>query len=322
MVDDRALRFRRRTSAGEPPNQTRTDSRLDAMLRGYMRNQREGARVREEGLGSSAVESGVSRGVVPDTLSARLAGIGADMVADPLNVVPGLGLVVGGVGKAGRLSAIVNRLNKSTDVGDFITPQTMHRAQRPNDSMEGLYRPGAQGVPYDNVPEPVSPYLFGLVPTEKLAPLREFDRMAEAPGQGVFGPDNVQKLMDHLAEGGKLNDPTAVLFDPKFNWAYLGEGNHRLAAAQLLGLEQLPATVWRSPGVKKHLVDSDFYGPQRSLPPHMRSEMPPTNYRKETPSVGRNVGGLDESQLARDAFDEPYIPPTMHPYLLKYFRPQ
>ena len=44
MVDDRALRFRRRTPAGEPPNQTRTDSRLDAMLRGYMRNQREGAK--------------------------------------------------------------------------------------------------------------------------------------------------------------------------------------------------------------------------------------------------------------------------------------
>jgi hypothetical protein len=84
------------------------------------------------------------------------------------------------VGKAAsQLNAIVKRLNKSTDVGDFITPETMRNAARPNDANEGLFRPGAQSFDYKSVPEPASPYTFGLVPTEKLAPLREFDRAAE-----------------------------------------------------------------------------------------------------------------------------------------------
>ena len=341
MVDTSTLEGVLRASRmGEPPNQRRTERgpRLDAMVRGYLRNQQEGARVREEGLGSSAVDSGISRGAIPDTLSARIAGIGADMIADPLNMVPGLGLVVGGVGKAGRLNAIINKLNKSDDVRDFMTPRGLQYKERPNDPAEGLYRPGAESFDFDNVPQPASEYLFDLVETEKLAPLREFDRMAEPAGQKVFGPDNVQKLMDHLAGGGKLNDPTAVLFDPQYNWAYLGEGNHRLAAAQLLGLEKLPTTVWRNPGVKQRLIEDDFYGAERSLPPHMRTRMPPTDYNKVTPSVGRSLE-IDPNQLLREytpsSYQEYkagrrqsgqlggyYIPPTMHPYLFKYFRPE
>lgn len=292
MVDDRALRFRRRTPAGEPPNQTRTDSRLDALVRGYMRNQREGARVREEGLGSSAVESGVSRGVVPDTLSARLAGIGADMVADPLNVVPGLGLVVGGVGKAGRLSAIVNRLNKSTDVRDFMTEQAT-RYPASNYANQGLYRgPDSVGGFTDkNLPDPAEDYLFGLVPTEKLSPLREYDRMAD-PGTGAIGRGNVERLIQHMAEGGKWDDPLSVAYYIEPKTGYLAEGNHRLALAEALGLEQLPTRVWRQ------------------------------EYGEPPPGVGRYLGDLDANQLTVDAFGDPYIPPTMHPYLLKYFRPQ
>jgi GNAT superfamily N-acetyltransferase len=218
---------------------------------------------------------------------------------------PRPGLTVTGVGDAGRLSALIRRLNKSEDVGDFITPETMRNAARPNEGREGLYRPGAETFDYKNVPEPASPYTFGLVETEKLAPMREFDRMAAPAGLGAVGPDNVQKLMDHMAQGGKLSDPVALAWymDPKF--AYLAEGNHRLAMAEQLGLEKLPATVWRqeygAPPMGKFLGKDDrseIYGP-----------------------VGQRLE-IDRGQLMREPWEEAlYVPPTMHPYLFPSLRP-
>jgi hypothetical protein len=215
-----------------------------------------------------------------------------------------------GLGNAGRLSAIVRRLNKSDDVGDFISPETMQYSVRPNDANEGLFRPGAQSFDYKNVPEPATPYTFGLVPTEKLAPLREFDRAAAPEGLGNVGPDNIQKLMDHLAQGGRWSDPTAVAYYPNQNWAYLAEGNHRLALAEALGLEKLPTTLWRAGdappmrNVLKEGAERTVYGP-----------------------VGKKVGPLDTNQLRRDPYSdfsnsvgEFYVPPTMHPLLLKYFQ--
>jgi hypothetical protein len=201
------------------------------------------------------------------------------------------------VGKAAsQLNAIVRRLNKSEDVTDFMTDQAL-RTRRPNDAYEGLYRPGAQSFDHANVPEPASPYTFGLVPTEKLAPLREFDRWNEMT-EGPIGRGNVKKLMDHMASGGKLNDPLSVSYFPETGAGYLAEGNHRLAMAEQLGLEQLPVRIWRNPGE---------LGRQ---------------------GVGRNIGEMDVNQLARTQFPDfgdsvgnYYVPPEMHPFLLKYFQP-
>jgi hypothetical protein len=215
-------------------------------------------------------------------------------------------LTVTGIGDAGRLSALVRKLNKSEDVGDFITPETMRNAARPNDANEGLYRPGAQSFNYKNVPEPASPYTFGLVPTEKLAPLREFDRAAEPVGRGATGPDNINRLAEHLASGGKLSDPTAVAYYPDQQWGYLAEGNHRLALAEALGLEQMPTTLWRQQGLPLKLLFARGADGQ---------------------AVGQRIGPLDTNQLRRDPFgDFPesvgdfYVPPTMHPNFLKYFQ--
>jgi hypothetical protein len=247
----------------------------------------------------------------------------------------GAGLTVTGTGDAGRLSALVRRLNKSEDVGDFITPSTMRYADRSNDANEGLFRPGAQSFSYKDVPEPATPYTFGLVPTERLLPLREFDRMAEPAGQGVFGPDNVQKLSEHLAQGGKLSDPLAVLFDPAKGWGYLGEGNHRLAAAQALGLEQLPTTVWRSPGsyhglLRREMIPESLLNvpvSQRPLGTPDAVDISKRFARGPEPQVGRPLD-IDTNQLRRDQYGDflnsvgpYYVPPTMHPYLFPFLRP-
>lgn len=201
------------------------------------------------------------------------------------------------VGKAAsQLNAIVKRLNKSTDVRDFMTPRAVRYLPRNYDA-QGLYRgpDSVGGFTNKNLPDPAEPYLFGLVPTEKLAPLREFDRTLAPEGLGSIGPDNLKKLAEHMAEGGKWSDPLAAKYFPNSQWSYLAEGNHRLALAKALGLEQLPTTVWRSAGTPP----SRTYG-----------------------DVGKRVGALDINQLTVDAFGNPYIPPDMHPYLLKYFQPE
>ena len=220
------------------------------------------------------------------------------------------------VGKAAsRLNSIVKRLNKSTDVRDFMTPLGLDSPVR-NYANQGLYRPGATGGFTDkNLPPASSEYLFDLVPTEKLSPLREFDRAAESAGKGKWntGPDNLKRIAEHLAAGGKLNDPTAVAYYPQQKWGYLAEGNHRLALAEALGLEQLPATVWR----------------QEFGAPPMRNFAGIADDGAEIyKPVGKNIGDLDVNQLALDRYSnfpdavgERYIPPYMHPYLLKYFQP-
>jgi hypothetical protein len=202
------------------------------------------------------------------------------------------------VGKAAsQLNSIVKRLNKSADVRDFMTPRGLGNPVS-DYANQGLYRPGATGGFTDkNLPPASSEYLFDLVPTEKLSPLREFDRWNEVT-EGAIGRGNVKKLMDHLAGGGKLDDPLAIQYFPQTGAGYLAEGNHRLAMAEQLGLEQLPTTMWRGEGAMGR------------------------------PGIGRNLGDLDVNQLALDRYSnfadvvgERYVPPTMHPYLLKYFQP-
>ena len=149
------------------------------------------------------------------------------------------------------------------------------------------------------------------MPTEKLAPLREFNRAAE-PAGNTTGPDNIAKLVQHMAEGGKWSDPTAVAYYPQQRWGYLAEGNHRLALAEQLGLEQLPTTLWRQE-----------YG----APPMRNFAGIAEDGAELYKPVGRRVGDLDTDQLSYDQYSsfpsivgDRYIPPTMHPYLLKYFQ--
>ena len=294
MVDDRAMRFRQQAMpvVGEPPNQTKTSrpaSTVDFLVSNYLRAT---PQIAKSAAASnlfnpfpSATEA-VNEGRLP---TGAEAGLDAGFLA--AGFLP--------VGKAAsQLNAIVKRLNKSTDVGDFMTPRAIEYPPR-NYANQGLYRgPDSVGGFTDkNLPAPAEDYLFGLVPTEKLSPLREFDRWNEVT-EGAIGRGNVKKLMDHLAGGGKLDDPLAVQYFPETGAGYLAEGNHRLAMAEQLGLEQLPTTVWRAQGALGR------------------------------PGLGRNLGDLDVNQLALDRYSnfadvvgERYIPPTMHPYLLKYFQP-
>jgi hypothetical protein len=286
-------------------------SRLDALMRNYLRSTPQVAQAAAETNIFNpfpSVTEAVGQGRVP---AGGELGLEAGFLA--AGFLP--------VGKAAsQLNSIVKRLNKSTNLSDFMTPEAMARPAS-NYANQGLYRgPNSVGGFTDkNLPEPAEDYLFGLVPTEKLSPLREFDRAAQPFGQGNQGPDNLKKIAEHLAAGGKLNDPTAVAYYPETKLGYLAEGNHRLALAEALGLEQLPATVWRGQGMHpqgKFLREEPF-----------KDEMG-EGIKLIYEKVGKNIGDLDVNQLALDRYSnfadvvgERYIPPDMHPYLLKYFQP-
>jgi hypothetical protein len=82
-----------------------------------------------------------------------------------------------------------------------------------------------------------------MVPIDALQHLREWDRR---PGQDA-GADQAywDKLKGHIAEHG-IEEPLSIEYNPNAGSGYLGEGNHRLAIAQELGMTHVPAYVYRS----------------------------------------------------------------------------
>lgn len=92
--------------------------------------------------------------------------------------------------------------------------------------------------------------VVGFVPTEHLHAIREYDRA------GADGNPESRRVIDSIRQdiraGKGITNPLMVEYDHKSNWAYLGEGNHRLQAAIEEGVPVVPARVVRSP-----------YGPSR-----------------------------------------------------------
>jgi 2'-5' RNA ligase len=88
-----------------------------------------------------------------------------------------------------------------------------------------------------------------MVPTEAMLPYREFDRPLK------------DDLRDHIAQHGIVGS-IKLEYNPKTEMAHIGEGNHRLKAAQELGISHVPVEVLRTTrgpfGV--NYPDKDFEG--------------------------------------------------------------
>lgn len=74
-----------------------------------------------------------------------------------------------------------------------------------------------------------------MVPTHELAPYatQETD------------PDHARQVATHFSEKGHM-EPLMLQYHPKTGEAYLGEGNHRLRAARVLGMDHVPVRVSRN----------------------------------------------------------------------------
>lgn len=79
-----------------------------------------------------------------------------------------------------------------------------------------------------------------FVPVDRLLKHREYDRET----QPREGPEHLDHITASVAEHG-VKAPLIMLYGQKDRRAYLGEGNHRLAAAKRLGITHLPVRVYR-----------------------------------------------------------------------------
>lgn len=115
-----------------------------------------------------------------------------------------------------------------------------------------------------------------LVRVDDIVPLREIDRNVtpKVPGDTAH--------LDALAEDIRVNgfkEPITVVYDPDLGRVMVTDGDHRLAAAQRLGLENVPVRVekgsllWRGkPEPASRLVGDVGLTPGGSLP----DKMPPS----------------------------------------------
>ena len=88
--------------------------------------------------------------------------------------------------------------------------------------------------------------VVGMVPTEHLRALREWDRA----GAGA-SPDSrevIDSLRADLRAGKGFHTPVMVEYNPSSHWAVLGEGNHRVQAAHEEGVPYVPTRVVRAYG--------------------------------------------------------------------------
>jgi hypothetical protein len=90
----------------------------------------------------------------------------------------------------------------------------------------------------------------GMVSVHSLRPLMEFDRSGKDAD-----PHSAQRISDIAADiksGKGITNPLMVAYDHKNKWGFIGEGNHRLAAAIQAGASHVPVTVYRQGNLAKH----------------------------------------------------------------------
>lgn len=76
-----------------------------------------------------------------------------------------------------------------------------------------------------------------MVPTSSMHPLREYDREKQPN-------TDLDALTEDIRTNG-IREPMILLYGQDDRKAVIGEGNHRLAAAERLGMEEVPARVAR-----------------------------------------------------------------------------
>jgi hypothetical protein len=79
-----------------------------------------------------------------------------------------------------------------------------------------------------------------MVPTNILKHYREYNRATDS----AHSLEQVNKLMEDIKKHG-IKEPLILEYATKDKTAYLGEGNHRLAAAIKLGIKDVPVRVYR-----------------------------------------------------------------------------
>lgn len=97
--------------------------------------------------------------------------------------------------------------------------------------------------------------VVGMVRTDRMERYREHDGM-QNPHDPHHDRDVIDKIRSDIRGGKGITNPITLEYDHKAQWARIGEGNHRLAAAREEGVPYVPVRVYG----RSHLSDEKGQG--------------------------------------------------------------
>ena len=127
-----------------------------------------------------------------------------------------------------------------------------------------------------------------LVPIEELKKYREYDRL-----KNPLNRETYEALKADIIENG-IKDISIIMYGTETDTAILGEGNHRLAIAEELGIKAIPVRAVRQRNTYQH---SDISFPPQKVPGFKR-EKDEYGYEKHIP------GDLSPSQIGIETYNE------------------
>lgn len=112
---------------------------------------------------------------------------------------------------------------------------------------EGTYIRRSGGI--GHMPGDESRSITKMLPISLVKKYVEYDR-AGKDSQGSHSEQRINDITNELKSGGVIQEPLMLEHSTKHQWGYLGEGHHRLLAAERAGLTHVPVFIYSSEGRK------------------------------------------------------------------------
>lgn len=81
-----------------------------------------------------------------------------------------------------------------------------------------------------------------MLPISLMKRYTEYNR--EGAEEQTDSADRINNMASELRKGGVIREPLILEHSTEHQWGYLGEGHHRLLAAEKAGLTHVPVTVY------------------------------------------------------------------------------
>jgi hypothetical protein len=87
--------------------------------------------------------------------------------------------------------------------------------------------------------------ITAMLPISELKRYKELDREG-THSYGKYSEETINNIASEVKSGGVIKEPLILEHNTESQWGYLGEGHHRLAAAEKAGLTHVPVTIYSS----------------------------------------------------------------------------
>jgi hypothetical protein len=118
-----------------------------------------------------------------------------------------------------------------------------------------------------------------MMSVEDLKKYRHVDRLSPDESTKTNPQEHIDKLAKDIHEG-ELENPLQIHYDHDSKWGVLGEGHHRLLAAEQAGVTHLPVTVHRtSPG-----ANSGYKSRGKGAPMNIKDDAKVGTFKEHIPA--------------------------------------